>query len=572
MVLRHVVLGFLLLCCGSFSVWADVDEPKGSDVSNSSSTNVLVAAPTRVPPKPAPAKVQGVVAGSNGKVLVGAEVSLTRHGWPEELYKGTTQKDGRFALQTRDRGLFWLNIKKKGWANNKVLLWLKPGATVSVEASLKPGPKATRAKTKPKVASKPASRPTTLAAVSHPSSRPAGFAQSQPRLVKTPWKIQPAWAGQLNPVVQLMKSGRKHWRQALLQHKASGKKTPFVYSYKPTNDLIDKQVKAATIPIVKDAWLMLKSSLHPSGRPVEYQAFESWRMGFIKKLVQSTPPQSVLWSLSSMLSQNTIGMIGPEAKVYKRLVMLTHPSPSIRYAFRSRKLMGMGFRWRAIRRSMLKLKNTAKTQTGKVKEQSLAKVKKLEEKLQRAKRETRDTYDEMATLVAKYPSKRLKRGLKRSKWHTHVVFPVGSTITPFKVALWESSKPTFSHNDLKGHHTLIMFWATWCAPCVAKMPLLHRMYKHYKKTKSFQILAVSYDSNEGVLRRYRNKEWKMPWFNHIAKKGSSSNMGEMFETVILPTLFLVGPDGKVMARGMDLRSHTFRSVMTRLLGPLPAKP
>ncbi len=570
MVLRYVVLGFFLLCCERSTVWAGVDEPKGADVSNSSSSNVLVAAPALTPPKPVPVKVQGVVKASHGNALVGVQVSLTRHAWPEEFYQGTTQKGGRFVLQTKGRGLFWLNIEKKGWAGDKVLLWLKSGATVSVEASLKPSPKPPKAKSKA-VATKPASQPVTVAAASRPSSRPA-FAQSQPRLVVVPWKIEPAWAGALNPVVQLMKSGRKHWRQALIKHKASGKKTPFVYSYKPTNDLIDKQVKAATLPTVKNAWLLLKSSLHPSGRPVEYQIFESWRMGFIKKLIQSSPPQSVLWSLSSMLSQNTISMVGPEAKVYKRQVMLTHPSPSLRYALRSRMLMGMGFRWRAMRRSLLTLRNTAKTQTGKVQKQSLAKVKELEVKLKRARRETRDTYDEMATIVSTYPSKRLKEWLKRSRWHTHVVFPVGSRITPFKVELWESSKAFFSHNDLKGHHTLIMFWATWCAPCVAKMPLLHKMYKHYKKTKNFQILAVSFDSNEGILRRYRNKEWKMPWLNHIAKKGSSSNIGELFETVILPTLFLVGPDGKVMARGMDLRSHTFRSVMTRLLGPLPTKP
>ena len=42
--------------------------------------------------------------------------------------------------------------------------------------------------------------------------------------------------------------------------------------------------------------------------------------------------------------------------------------------------------------------------------------------------------------------------------------------------------------DLKGDVIILNFWATWCGPCRAELPLLEAYFKAYSKN-GFQVLA-----------------------------------------------------------------------------------
>lgn len=44
--------------------------------------------------------------------------------------------------------------------------------------------------------------------------------------------------------------------------------------------------------------------------------------------------------------------------------------------------------------------------------------------------------------------------------------------------------------DYKGKFLLINFWATWCAPCVAEMPALERLYQSYKE-QGLVVIAIA---------------------------------------------------------------------------------
>lgn len=96
-------------------------------------------------------------------------------------------------------------------------------------------------------------------------------------------------------------------------------------------------------------------------------------------------------------------------------------------------------------------------------------------------------------------------------------------------------------SDLKGKVVLLNFWATWCPPCREEMPIFIRVYKKYKN-KGFEIVAVSTDSGQGVVRKFI-KEFRIPFPVVLDAKGE---LTRMYRVQGLPTSFLIDREGKIV--------------------------
>jgi len=97
--------------------------------------------------------------------------------------------------------------------------------------------------------------------------------------------------------------------------------------------------------------------------------------------------------------------------------------------------------------------------------------------------------------------------------------------------------------DLRGKVVLVDFWATWCPPCVEEAPQLVEIYEQFKD-RGFEIVGVSLDNDKGALEKF-TAENKMNWPQFFDGKGWDNELAQRFKIQSVPTMWLLGKDGKL---------------------------
>jgi peroxiredoxin len=138
---------------------------------------------------------------------------------------------------------------------------------------------------------------------------------------------------------------------------------------------------------------------------------------------------------------------------------------------------------------------------------------------------------------------------------------IGDPAPPLSAKTFED-KP-LKLEDFRGKYVLLDFWATWCTPCLAEMPDLKGVYQEFSKDERFVMIGLSLDEEIDAPRKLV-KERHIPWVQVFLGSGSESPVARDYGVEAIPATFLIGPDGKLIAKG--LRGEQIREAVARALG------
>jgi peroxiredoxin len=116
-------------------------------------------------------------------------------------------------------------------------------------------------------------------------------------------------------------------------------------------------------------------------------------------------------------------------------------------------------------------------------------------------------------------------------------------------------------SSLRGKYVLLDFWASWCGPCRAENPNVVAAYKKYKD-KNFTVFGVSLDHNKDKWEE-AIKDDGLDWTQVSDLKGWSSVAAVTYSVQSIPSNFLIGPDGHILAR--NLRGEQLEDMLKEVI-------
>lgn len=106
-----------------------------------------------------------------------------------------------------------------------------------------------------------------------------------------------------------------------------------------------------------------------------------------------------------------------------------------------------------------------------------------------------------------------------------------------------------SLSSFRGKYVLVDFWASWCPDCRKENPNIVAAWEKYKN-KNFAVLGVSLDRSREPWLAAIEKD-KLTWTHVSDLKFWSSEAAVLYCIRWIPMSFLINPEGKIVAVGLE---------------------
>jgi len=108
--------------------------------------------------------------------------------------------------------------------------------------------------------------------------------------------------------------------------------------------------------------------------------------------------------------------------------------------------------------------------------------------------------------------------------------------------------PAFDLADHAGKVVVLDFWASWCVPCRRSFPWLNAMQAKYAD-RDLVVIGVNLDMERADAERFLQE---VPAAFRIVYDDEQA-LARRFEVVAMPSSYLIGRDGKVIAQHMGFK-------------------
>lgn len=112
---------------------------------------------------------------------------------------------------------------------------------------------------------------------------------------------------------------------------------------------------------------------------------------------------------------------------------------------------------------------------------------------------------------------------------------------PWQVKFTAKDGRLVNSEDLRGKVVLMDFWATWCAPCIRRLPEVKAAHAKFH-AQGFEIVGISLDHDAGQLDAFLAKE-QLPWPNQFEGKGWDNSLVRAFHVTAIPSMWLIDRKG-----------------------------
>mgnify|MGYP003395181272 CR=1 FL=1 len=102
--------------------------------------------------------------------------------------------------------------------------------------------------------------------------------------------------------------------------------------------------------------------------------------------------------------------------------------------------------------------------------------------------------------------------------------------------------PALQLSDTHGKVTILDFWASWCEPCRAELPLLEKVAKKFP-SKDVVMIAINLDENERDADRFL----KATRIQVPVIRDTKRELTEKLKIDSLPVSFILDRNGKVVS-------------------------
>lgn len=118
-----------------------------------------------------------------------------------------------------------------------------------------------------------------------------------------------------------------------------------------------------------------------------------------------------------------------------------------------------------------------------------------------------------------------------------------------------------SLENFEGDVVFMNIWATWCPPCIAEMPSIHRLYQNFEDSENISFVLVSMDEDFEKAKKFMaDRDFDMPIY-HFRNKAVGT-----YESTVIPTTYIITPDGKLALQKNGLAKYDTREFEEFLRG------